>query len=65
MADSIKGNINHKNLEHFHEILCGYTDIFINMIYAIKDDIYHNRCGMIQNKDIVLVKGDKDSSEKN
>ena len=62
LAESVKGNINHKNLEHFHEFLCGYTDIFSNNIYATKDYTYHNLCGMIQNKDIVVVKGDEDSS---
>ena len=61
LADSIKGNIDHKNLEHFHEFLRGYTDIFTNNIYATKDYTYHNLCGMIQNKNVV-VKGDKDSS---
>ena len=34
LADSVKGNINHKNLEHFHEFLHGYTD---SNIYATKD----------------------------
>ena len=62
LADSVKGNIDHKNLEHFHEFLRGYTDIFTNNIYATKDYTYHNLRGMIQNKDIVVVKGDKDSS---
>ena len=62
LADSIKGNTDHKNLEHFHEFLCGYTYIFNNNIYATKDYTYHNLRGMIQNKDIVVVKGDKDSS---
>ena len=62
LAESVKSNINHKNLEHFHEFLHGYTDIFSNNIYATKDYTYHNLCGMIQNKDIVVVKGDKDSS---
>ena len=62
LADSIKGNIDHKNLEHFHEFLLGYTNIFTNNIYATKDYTYHNLRGMIQNKDIVVVKGDKDSS---
>ena len=33
-----------------------------NNIYATKDYTYHNLRGMIQNKDIVIVKGDKDSS---
>ena len=32
LADSIKSNINHKNLEHFHGFLCGYTDIFSDNI---------------------------------
>ena len=62
LADSVKGNINHKNLEHFHEFLRGHSDIFTNNIYVTKDYTYHNLCGMIQNKDIVVAKGDKDSS---
>ena len=61
LADSIKCNIDHKDLQHFHEFLCGYTDTFTNNIYATKDYTY-NFCRMIQNKDIVVVKGDKDSS---
>ena len=52
LADSVKGNIDHKDLELFHEFLCGYTDIFINNIYATKDYTYHNLRGMIQNKDV-------------
>ena len=51
-----------KHLQHFHEFLRGYTDIFSNNIYATKDYTYHNLRGMIQNKDIIVVKGDKDSS---
>ena len=62
LADRVKGNIDHKNSEHFYEFLCGYADIFTNNIYATKDYAYHNPCGMIQNKDIAVVKGDKDSS---
>ena len=37
LADSVKGNIDHKNLEDFYEFLPGYTDIFTNNIYATKD----------------------------
>ena len=47
----VKGNINHKNLEQFHEFLRGYADIFTNNIYAAKDCTCHNLRGMIQNKD--------------
>ena len=62
LAQNIKSNIYHKNLEHIHEFLHGYTNIFTNKIYATKDYTYHNLSGMIQNKDIVVVKGDKDCS---
>ena len=58
LADSVNGNIDHKNLQHFHELPRGYTDIFTNNIYATKDYTYSHR-GMIQNKGIVVVKGDK------
>ena len=59
LAYNIKGNIDDKNLEHFHEFLRGYTDIFINIIYAAKDYTYQNLRDMIQAKDIVVVKEDK------
>ena len=57
LADSVKDNIDHKNLEHIYEFLRDYTDIFTKNDYT-----YHNLRGMIQNKDIVVVKGDNDSS---
>ena len=60
LTDSIKGDV---DLEHFHEFLRGYTDIFTNNIYATSDYTYHNLRGMIQNKDIAVVKGDKDENE--
>ena len=62
LADSIKGNIDRKNLEHFHQFLRGYRVIFTNNIYATKDYTYYNLWGMIQNKDIVVIIGDKDYS---
>ena len=62
LAGSVKGNIYHKNLEHFHEFLRGYTDIFTNNIYTTKDYTYHNLRGLILNKDIVVVKVDKGSN---
>ena len=43
-------------------ICIDYTDVFTNNIYATKDHTYHNLRGMIQNKYIEVVKGDKDSS---
>ena len=46
-ADSVKNNIDYKNLELFHGFLHGYTDIFVNNIYATKEYTYHNLPGMI------------------
>ena len=40
LANSVKGNIDHKNLEHVHEFLFGYAYIFTNYIYATKDYLY-------------------------
>ena len=51
-----------ENLEDLHEFLHGYTDVFTNNIYTTNNYTYHDLRGMIQNKDIVVVKGDKDSS---
>ena len=62
LADIIKDNNNHKNLEHFREFLRSYTDIFTNNIYAKKDYPYYNLRGMIHNKGVIVFKGDKDSS---
>ena len=35
-----------------------YADIFINETYATIDYTYHNLHGMIQNKGILVAKGD-------
>ena len=48
--------------QYLNTNICGYTDIFTNRIYATKDYTYNNLRGMIQNKDILVVKGDRASS---
>ena len=40
LANNVIDNINKRNLEHFHEFLCGRTNVFTNYIYATKD--YNN-----------------------
>ena len=32
LSNSVKGNIDHKNLEHFHEFLRGYTYIPVTFV---------------------------------
>ena len=62
LANNVKGRVHQKNLENFHEFLGGFTYIFTNNIYATKDYTDHNHRGLIQNKDIAVVKGEKVSS---
>ena len=47
--------------ENFHEFLRGYTDIFSKNILNSKDFTYKN-LSVMQDKNIVILQGDKDSS---
>ena len=49
-------------LEDFHELLRGYTDIFIKKIYLTGDNSYEKLKKLINNKNIVVLRGNKDSS---
>ena len=60
-VDNVKNRVDHRNLEHFHEFLRDYAHIFTINLYATKDYTYRNLCSLIQIKDIVVLKGDKDS----
>ena len=42
--------------------MSGYTDIFTKNVFQTKDYTYHNLKSLIQEKDVVVMKGDKDSS---
>ena len=58
LAANVNDRINHTSLDFFLEFLRGYTNIFNN-----KSHTNHNLCGLIQNEEIVVVKGDKISIE--
>ena len=47
--------------EEFHEFLRRYTDIFIKNINNTKDHTYNNLKGLIKNKNLCVLSGDKDS----
>ena len=49
-------------LEDFHEFLRGYTDIFARNIYNTEDFTYKHLKNLIQDQNIVILQGDKDSS---
>ena len=46
-------------MEEFHEIL---REIFTKTILKTKEFAYHNLKGVINNKNLVVLKGDEDSS---
>ena len=48
-------------LEDSHELLRAYTDIFTKNVHATKDCTYKNLKTLIENKDLVVISGDKDS----
>ena len=43
----MKDQIDHKNFEHFHGFLGGYSDIFTESTSTTKYYGYHNLIGMI------------------
>ena len=49
-------------MENFHEFLRGYTDIFAKNVISTEDHTYKELKTLIHNKDVVILKGDKDSS---
>ena len=54
--------VDNLQLEDYYEFLRGYTDIFTNNLFSTEDHTYHQLKDLIRNKDIVILKGDKDSS---
>ena len=62
LADNVKNRVDHKSFIFYGSFSRGYTDIFTHNIYATIDYTYHNFRGLIQNKSIVVIKGDNGSS---
>ena len=54
--------VDQKDLENFHEFLRGYTNIFAKNVISTEDHTYIELKTLIHNKDVVILKGDKDSS---
>ena len=62
VADKITETLTKDNRENFHEYLRAYTDIFTKNVYNTKDFTYQNLKNLVNNKDVVIVPGDKDSA---
>ena len=59
LASQASSFVSHTKLEDFHELLPPYTDIFTKNIYATKGYTYKNLKNLIENKDLVVLSGDK------
>ena len=62
IAHLVKKDVSSEDMEYFREYLRKMTNKFTQNIYHTKDDTYHNIRHLLQNKDIVVLSGDKDSS---
>ena len=62
LSHLVQKDVSSKDMEYFYEYLRKMTNKFTQNIYHTKDDTYRNLRHLIQNNDIVLLAGDKDSS---
>ena len=59
----LKGSpfVDQTKVEDFHELLRVYTDIFTKNVHATRDCTYKHLKTLTENKDLVVLSGDKDS----
>ena len=59
----LKGSpfVDQTKVEDFHELLRVYTDIFTRNVHATRDCTYKHLKTLTENKDLVVLSGDKDS----
>ena len=62
LAYSAFKQVDPSQLKNFHEFLRGYTDIFSKNDLFTNDETYKNLKKLIWKSDIVILRGDKDSS---
>ena len=62
LAFKASKEVDNIDLENFHEFLRGYTDIFSKNVSNSEDFTYKNLKSLIHDQNIVILKGDKDSS---
>ena len=62
LAYSASKQVDPSQLENFHEFLSGYTDIFSKNVLSTNDKTYKNLKNIIRKSNIVILRGDKDSS---
>ena len=61
LAYTASEKVKNIQLENFHEFLRSYTDIFSKNVLNSEDFTYKNIKSLIQDQNIVILKGNKDS----
>ena len=61
VAGKVTPTIDNDQREKFHEFLRAYTDIFTKNVYSNKDYTFHNLRKLMNNENLAIVSGDKDS----
>ena len=62
LAYSASKQVDPSQLENLLEFLRGYTDIFSKNVLCNNDETYKNLKNLIRKNDVVILRGDKDSS---
>ena len=57
----ITNNLQSDQGENFHEFLCAYVDVFIKSVYTTTGYIYKHPKRITNDKNLVVVSGDKES----
>ena len=61
IADRITNNLQRDQRENFHEFLRAYVDIFTKRVYTTTGYAYKHLKRIVNDKNLVLVSGDKES----
>ena len=61
IADRITDNLQSDQRENFHEFLRAYVDIFTKSVYTTTDYTYKHLKRIVNDKNLVVVSGDKES----
>ena len=62
LADSTNEAVKQEDKELYHEFLVNYTNIFASNVQSSKDYTYKNLKRLINNPDIVVLEGDKETA---
>ena len=62
LAQRTSDSVETHRLEEYHKFLRGYTGICTKNVFQTKDYTNHNFKKLIREKDVVVMKGDNDSS---